>query len=105
MATLMERIQELVADKLGVDASAVVPGASFAGNLNADSLDLVELIMEFEEAFGTRQNPIEISDEEAEKITTVGEAYKFLVSKGIFDDGSINQNFPAPQQGVPQPNS
>ena len=53
MATVMERVQEVVADKLGVDAAEVVPAASFTDDLNADSLDLVELIMAFEEEFGT----------------------------------------------------
>ena len=67
MPTVMERVQEVVADKLSVDASEVVSEASFTEDLNADSLDLVELIMAFEEEFGTDDNEIQISDEDAEK--------------------------------------
>ena len=78
MATLLERVQKIVAEKLGVEESDVVPGASFTEDLNADSLDLVELIMAFEESFGTSDNPLEISDEDAENITTVQAALDFL---------------------------
>ena len=73
---LLEQVQQIVADKLSVDESEVVPEASFTEDLNADSLDLVELIMAFEEEFGS-----EISDTEAEKILTVGDAIKFIESK------------------------
>ena len=86
MATVLERVQEVVADKLSVDQSEVVPDASFAEDLNADSLDLVELIMAFEEEFGTDDNPVEISDEDAESITTVGKALEYLRAQGIDDD-------------------
>ena len=85
MATVLERVQEVVADKLSVDQSEVVPDASFAEDLNADSLDLVELIMAFEEEFGTDDNPVEISDEDAESITTVGKALEYLRAQGIDD--------------------
>ena len=85
MATVLERVQEVVADKLSVDQSEVVPDASFAEDLNADSLDLVELIMAFEEEFGTDDNPVEISDEDAESITTVGKALEYLRGQGIDD--------------------
>lgn len=67
------QVKAIIVDKLGVDESKVVPSARFREDLEADSLDLVELIMEFEEKFGG-----EISDEEAQKITTVGEAVSFL---------------------------
>lgn len=70
-----EQVKAIIVDKLGVDESKVVPTARFREDLEADSLDLVELIMEFEEKFGG-----EISDEEAQKITTVGEAVSFLDS-------------------------
>ena len=83
MATLMERVQEVVADKLSVDEAEVVPEASFMEDLNADSLDLVELIMAFEEEFSTDDNQIEISDEDAESITTVQMAIDYLRSKGV----------------------
>jgi len=68
-----EQVKAIIVDKLGVDEAKVVPSARFREDLDADSLDLVELIMEFEEKFGG-----EISDEEAQKITTVGEAVAFL---------------------------
>ena len=72
MATYDE-LKQVVVDLLGVDASKVTPEARFREDLEADSLDLVELIMAFEDKFGT-----EISDEDAQKITTVGEAVKYI---------------------------
>tara|TARA_B100000949_G_C13923456_1_gene301828 strand:- start:134 stop:388 length:255 start_codon:yes stop_codon:yes gene_type:complete len=78
VATIVERVQEVIADKLSVDKSEVVPEASFTNDLNADSLDLVELIMAFEEEFSTDDNPLEISDEDAESITNVQQAIDFL---------------------------
>ena len=86
MATVLERVQEVVASKLGVESSDVMPEASFTEDLNADSLDLVELIMGFEEEFSSDDNPLEISDEDAEKITTVKEAMDFLQSRGVKDE-------------------
>ncbi len=70
---ILNKIQEIAADRLGVDESDVTPEASFREDLEADSLDLVELIMELEEQFG-----MEIPDEEAEKITTVEEAVDYV---------------------------
>ncbi len=70
---ILSKIQEITADRLGVDESDVTPDASFREDLEADSLDLVELIMELEEQFG-----MEIPDEEAEKITTVEEAVDYV---------------------------
>jgi acyl carrier protein len=72
-AEMEERLRKIVAEQLGVEDSQVVVGASFADDLNADSLDLVELIMSLEEEFG-----IEISDEDAENIKTVGDALSYL---------------------------
>ncbi|MDA0769695.1 MAG: acyl carrier protein [Chloroflexi bacterium] len=86
MATVMERVQDVVADKLGVDKSDVVLDASFTDDLNADSLDLVELIMAFEEEFSTPDNPVEITDDDAEGITTVQLAVDFLQSNGVKDN-------------------
>tara|TARA_B100000745_G_scaffold196770_1_gene129645 strand:- start:161 stop:415 length:255 start_codon:yes stop_codon:yes gene_type:complete len=80
---LLEQVQQIVADKLSVDESEVVLEASFTEDLNADSLDLVELIMAFEEEFSTGDVQIEISDEEAESITTVQAAIDYLREKGI----------------------
>ena len=86
MATVAERVQEVVADRLGVEASEVVPNASFTDDLNADSLDLVELIMAFEEQFSTDDKQLEISDEDAEKIATVQQAVDYLKGQGIEDE-------------------
>ena len=71
--TTLERIQKIIVELLGVDASKVTMEARFREDLEADSLDLVELIMAFEEEFGG-----EISDEDAQKITTVGQAVEYL---------------------------
>jgi acyl carrier protein len=73
MASTEERVRNIVVDLLGVEADRVVPGARFREDLEADSLDLVELIMAFEEEFGG-----EISDEDAQKITSVGEAIVYI---------------------------
>lgn len=73
MASTEERIRTIVVDLLGVEPERVVPPARFREDLDADSLDLVELIMAFEEEFGG-----EISDEDAQKITTVGEAVDYI---------------------------
>ncbi len=73
--SIFERVRDIIVDQLGVSADAVVPAARFREDLHADSLDLVELIMRFEEEFGG-----EISDKEAEGITTVGEAVAYLQS-------------------------
>jgi len=81
--SLIERVQAIVADKLSVDESEVVENASFTEDLNADSLDLVELIMAFEEEFSTDDVEIEISDEDAEGITTVKAAIEYLKKQGI----------------------
>lgn len=67
------RLRRIISEQLGVDESQVVPSASFEEDLNADSLDLVELIMSLEEEFG-----IEISEEDAEKIRTVGDATEYV---------------------------
>ena len=85
MASIAERVQELVAEKLDVEKSEVTGSSSFTDDLNADSLDLVELIMGFEEEFSTDDNNIEISDEDAEGITTVQAAIDFLTDHGVKD--------------------
>ena len=81
--SLLDRVQQVVAEKLSVDESEVIPDASFTEDLNADSLDLVELIMAFEEEFSSDDVEIEISDEEAEKITTVQAALEYLRENGV----------------------
>ena len=76
MSDISERVQKIVVEHLGVEAGKVVETASFVDDLGADSLDTVELVMAFEEEFGS-----EISDSEAEKILTVGDAVKFIEGK------------------------
>jgi acyl carrier protein len=70
---VFERLKKLIVDQLGVDEADVVPSASFVDDLNADSLDLVELIMSLEEEF-----KLQISDKEAEEIKTVGDAQEYI---------------------------
>jgi acyl carrier protein len=76
----MERVTDIIVDLLGVDPEKVTPDARFREDLEADSLDLVELIMAFEEEFGG-----EISDEDAQKITTVGEAVAYIEERQAND--------------------
>jgi acyl carrier protein len=73
MADIFDKVKDLIVDQLGVDASKVTPEASFVEDLGADSIDIVELIMALEEEFG-----ITISDEDAQKIRTVGDAVKYI---------------------------
>ena len=73
MSKIADRVKEIIVDKLGVDPSEVTPEASFANDLGADSLDTVELIMEFEKEFN-----LSIPDEAAEKIVTVGDSTRYL---------------------------
>ena len=86
MSTIQERVQSVVAEKLSVEVSEVTPEASFTDDLNADSLDLVELIMAFEEEFSTEDKTLEISDEDAESITHVQLAIDYLKDQGIEDN-------------------
>ena len=86
MATVQERVKKLVVDRLGVDEESVVPGASFTEDLNADSLDLVELIMAFEEEFSQSDQALEISDEDAERLGTIQQAVDYLKEQGIQDE-------------------
>lgn len=76
MADIANQVKAIIVDKLGVDEGEVTPTASFTNDLGADSLDTVELIMEFEKAFD-----ITIPDTDAEKIGTVGDAISYIESK------------------------
>ena len=76
MSEIEDQVKKIVIDHLGIDESKVTPESKFIDDLGADSLDTVELVMAFEEEFGS-----EISDSEAEKILTVGDAIKFIESK------------------------
>jgi acyl carrier protein len=71
------RVKEILVEQLGVDEDQVTEEASFQGDLDADSLDLVELIMELEDQFG-----LKISDEDAQKIETVGQAVEYVTTHG-----------------------
>ena len=86
MATVFDRLKKLVTEQLGVEEEQVVPNASFVDDLNADSLDLVELIMSMEEEFSDSDNKIEIPDEDAEKIVTVQDAIDYLKDNGVEDN-------------------
>ncbi|MCH7697982.1 MAG: acyl carrier protein [Chloroflexi bacterium] len=85
MATVFERVRGLIVEQLGVEEDQVVAAASFVDDLNADSLDLVELIMSMEEEFSQNGTTMEISDEDAEKILTVQDAVDYLKDLGIDD--------------------
>ncbi len=76
MADIDAKVKEIIVSKLGVDEGQITPEASFTNDLGADSLDTVELVMEFEKAFN-----IQIPDEDAEKISTVGDVIKYLKGK------------------------
>lgn len=76
MSNISDKVKQIIVDKLGVDESEVTPEASFTNDLGADSLDTVELIMEFEKEFD-----ISIPDEQAENIQTVGHAVEYLESQ------------------------
>jgi len=77
MASIEERVKQIIVEQLGVDEGEVTPTASFVDDLGADSLDVVELVMAFEEAFG-----LEIPDEDAEKIATVKDAIAYIEKHG-----------------------
>jgi len=85
VATVFERLKRVIVEQLGVEESQVMPTASFVDDLNADSLDLVELIMAIEEEFGTPQNKLDIPDEDAEKIVAVQDVVDYLHDRGIKD--------------------
>jgi len=76
MSDIREKVKKVIVEQLSVNAEEITDDASFIEDLGADSLDIVELVMEFEEQFG-----IDIPDEEAEKITTVGDAIKYIEAK------------------------
>jgi acyl carrier protein len=78
MSEIAEKVKNIIVEKLGVEPSEVTPDASFANDLGADSLDTVELIMEFEKEFN-----VSIPDEQAEQITTVGQAIAYLESNVV----------------------
>ena len=76
MSEIQEKVVKIVVDKLGVKESEVTPEATFTGDLGADSLDTVELVMEFEKEFG-----VQVEDDAAEKFQTVGDVISYIESK------------------------
>jgi acyl carrier protein len=78
MADIEAKVKEIIINKLGVDDGQITPEASFTNDLGADSLDTVELVMEFEKAFN-----LQIPDEDAEKISTVGDAVRYIKAKSV----------------------
>ncbi len=86
MATVFERVRVIIVEQLGVEEGDVKPETSFVDDLNADSLDLVELIMAMEEEFSKQGKSMEISDEDAEKIATVQDAVSYIMEQGIAED-------------------
>jgi acyl carrier protein len=79
-------VRKIIAEQLGVDEGEIKPETSFVEDLNADSLDLVELIMSLEEEFSNEGQSIEISDEDAEKIATVQDAVTYIKEHGGVED-------------------
>ncbi len=86
MATIFERVKAIIVEQLGVKEDEVVPSASFVEDFNADSLDLVELIMALEEEFSNPVRKVEIPDEDAKKIVSVQDAVDYIVNLGIEDE-------------------
>ena len=86
MATIFERVKRIVVNQLGVEESEVKPESSFVDDLNADSLDLVELVMSLEEEFSNEAKQIEIPDEDAEKIKTEQDAVDYIKEQGVEDE-------------------
>jgi len=85
VSTVYERLKKIIVEQLGVNGDQVTPSASFVDDFNADSLDLVELIMAIEEEFSTPEHKLEIPDEDAEKIVTVQDAINYLRDRGVED--------------------
>jgi acyl carrier protein len=85
LPTVYERVKSIVTGKLGVNEEDVREESSFVDDLNADSLDLVELIMAFEEEFSTDNQPVEISDDDAGNIHTIKDAVNYLKEHGVRD--------------------
>ena len=86
MAIIFEKLKEIIVEQLGVEESEVTPEVSFAEDLNADSLDLIELITAIEEEFSTPEMRLEIPDEDAENIKTVQDAIDYLRDHGIKEE-------------------
>lgn len=86
MATVFERVKRVITEQLGVKEEDIALKASFVDDFNADSLDLVELIMALEEEFSNPNKKVEIPDEDARRIVTVGDAVDYIKDSGIEDE-------------------
>jgi acyl carrier protein len=86
MATIYERVKGIVIEQLAVDDSEVTLATSFADDLNADSLDMVEIVMALEEEFSNEKKPFEIPDEDAPKLKTVQDIVNYIKEQGIEDE-------------------
>ena len=86
MASVFERVKAVIVDQLGVKEEEVVPSASFIEDFNADSLDLVEMMMALEEEFSSPSERLEIPDEDAREIATVKHAVDYILNRGIEDE-------------------
>ncbi len=86
MATVFERVKRVITEQLGVKEEDIALKASFVDDFNADSLDLVELIMALEEEFSNPNKKVEIPDEDARRIVTVGDAVEYIKDSGIEDE-------------------
>ncbi len=85
MASIFDRLKKVIVEQLEVEEEQVIPEASFADDLNADSLDLIELITAIEEEFSNSGRKLEIADEDMEEIQTVQDAVDYLYDHGITD--------------------
>jgi len=85
VATVADRVKGVIVEQLGIEEDEINLNSSFTEDLNADSLDMVELVMAFEEEFSSSDSEVEIPDEEAEKILTVQDAVSFLNKMGVED--------------------
>lgn len=86
MATIFERLKRVVMERLGVDEDQVAPTVSFIQDLNADSIELVELVMAIEDEFSNSSRKIEIPDEALEKLATIQDVVSYLRGLGVSDD-------------------
>jgi len=86
VATILERLKRIIVEQLGIEDKEIVPSASFADDLGADSLELVELIMSMEEEFSNPSRKIEIPDNDAQNILTVQNAVDYIKGLGIQDE-------------------
>jgi acyl carrier protein len=104
LATIFERIRKVTVAQLGLGEEVVTPSSSFADDLGADSLDMVEIVMALEDEFATPERKVSIPDEDAEKIATVQDIIDYIRNLGISDrEAPKLLEKPAPRINLPQP--